>query len=89
MMASFSLLLRLRLHVYIFIVKRTFMYLFTPIVYRKTSKTYTENAYFQERIPKWIDAKPPYSFSRVNAQNVLTFTQSHECRDVKTSVRTR
>ena len=34
---------------------------------------------FKKRLPKWIETKTPFSFSRVNAQNVLAFTESHEC----------
>ena len=70
---------RLRFHQYVFRAKRISIYTFMPIVYTKTSKTYTENAYFQKRLPKWIQTKTPYFFSCINDQNVLFFPQSHEC----------
>ena len=40
---------------------------------------FTENAYFEKRLPKWIETKTSYFFSSVNDQNVLVFLQSQVC----------
>ena len=74
-----GLILGLRLREYVFIAKRIFIYPFMPIVYMKMSKMYTENPYFEKRLPKWIETKTPFFFSSVNDQNVLMLLQSQVC----------
>ena len=62
--------LRPRLHKYIFITKCTLIYPFISIIFRTIPETYTQNAYFQKRLPKWIEMKMPYSLC-VKDKNLL------------------